>query len=187
MSKSSGGWSFGLGSSARNWHRSVVFRRALDKFCADPERIAQSPGRVFAELAYGWGNEAWSATSDYLEACLKHAMEARRPILECGSGLTTIVLGRLAEAIGTTVCSLEHEAHWAARVQRVLDQRRIRAANVVVTPLRSYGDFDWYDIDPTAIPDSFGLVVCDGPPSTTRGEIVMAWFRSCGRGCPRTA
>jgi hypothetical protein len=154
---------------AGDWHRERTFRRALDRVCADPEAVAHSDGRVLSELAYGWGNEAWSASSDYLLACMRQALLARGPVLECGSGLTTIVLGRLAEAIGTTVWSLEHMPSWGAKVGDVLIERGIDAVRLVAAPLKSYGEFDWYDADTSRMPERFSLVICDGPPSSTRG------------------
>jgi hypothetical protein len=36
-----------------------------------------------------------------------------------------------------------------------------------VRPLRSYKDFDWYDPETEA--SGITLVVCDGPPATSRG------------------
>lgn len=33
----------------------------------------------------------------------------------------------------------------------------------------SYGGFDWYDVESVQLPDTIGLVVCDGPPGTSRG------------------
>lgn len=40
---------------------------------------------------------------------------------------------------------------------------------VCVAPLRRYGEFDWYPVEGTPIPDSIGFVVCDGPPGATVG------------------
>jgi hypothetical protein len=40
-------------------------------------------------------------------------------------------------------------------------------ANVVLAPLRSYRDFEWYDVEASSLP-TFSLVVCDGPPNFAR-------------------
>src|SRR5262249_48331314 len=35
--------------------------------------------------------------------------------------------------------------------------------------LRDYGEFSWYDPSFENMPDRFSLVICDGPPGTTKG------------------
>jgi hypothetical protein len=46
-----------------------------------------------------------------------------------------------------------------------LDSAVVLGAN----PLRDYGEFAWYDPRLASMPRAFGLVVCDGPPASTRG------------------
>ena len=36
-------------------------------------------------------------------------------------------------------------------------------------PLVEYGEFVWYDPPLAQMPDEFSLVICDGPPGTTKG------------------
>jgi len=51
------------------------------------------PSRELIEqLRKGWGNEGWSGRPAYLEEVVKWAAITPGPILECGSGLTTILL-----------------------------------------------------------------------------------------------
>ena len=66
------------------------------------------------------------------------------PILECGSGLTTLLVGVVAQRTGNSVWSLEHLSQWAERVQDDLDKYRIDAVNFYATPLNDYGEYDWY-------------------------------------------
>lgn len=44
-----------------------------------------------------------------------------------------------------------------------------RHPRIALAPPRSYGEFDWYDITRIDLPISIAAVVCDGPPSMTRG------------------
>src|SRR5712671_6211054 len=74
-------------------HRYFRFRRALRAFSRDLKTATFTQSWVARDLIYGWGNDAWSASEDYLLACLKYALLTDGPMLECGSGLTTIVLG----------------------------------------------------------------------------------------------
>jgi hypothetical protein len=153
----------------RGFHRGLVFRRAMRRFLENPAAVAESPGGVLSELIYGWGNESWSGQQEYLQECLRHATLSEGPILECGSGLTTVLVGAVAQNAGTTVWSLEHLPGWGARVRIVLDAYRIGSVRLCVAPLKDYGGFDWYAPPLDAMPAEFPLVVCDGPPAATRG------------------
>jgi len=124
---------------------------------------------VLEQLARGWGNQAWCASAGFLEAMLEWLPKTHASILECGSGLSTLLLAAGASTGAREVHSLEHDPDWAAYTTRRLPQRLRERVSVCNAPLRSYGDFDWYSIDPGVIPQPIGYVVCDGPPSITRG------------------
>jgi hypothetical protein len=65
--------------------------------------------------------------------------------------------------------SLEHDAHWCAEVTRQL-RRFSLPGSVLLCPLKDWGPFDWYERPPEdAMRGGFSLVLCDGPPVTTRG------------------
>ena len=124
---------------------------------------------LLAELVYGWGN-SWSVQHEFLDACLREARTTDGPILECGSGLSTILLGAVAHSRGIRMWSLENEGKYAARVQMYLRKYRINSVTLCVAPLRSFGDFDWYSLPQLqTIPSKISMVVCDGPPGNTRG------------------
>lgn len=93
---------------------------------------------------------------------------AQGPILECGSGLTTILVGAIAQRTGQAHWALEHMPAWAAKVQKRLQQHQLDAVHLCVSPLKDYGDFGWYDPPLDTMPENFSLVICDGPPSTTK-------------------
>ncbi|RPH77600.1 MAG: hypothetical protein EHM77_07815, partial [Planctomycetaceae bacterium] len=120
-------------------------------------------------LAYGWNNEDWSACGDYLHACLQRTLDTRGPILECGSGLSTLLLGMIAQRIGGFVWSLEHHGQWAERVAGEIERFGIRSVRLCVSPLKDYGEYTWYDPPLATMPDGFAGVVCDGPPGETKG------------------
>jgi len=121
--------------------------------------------RRLAELRYGWGNERWAADVDFLEATAAHAAGSGGHILECGSGLTTLVLAAIS---GTRVWSLEHSPEWFARTEAALRRYGLHA-NLRLCPLqRHHGGFDWYAV-PRDLPKTFSLVICDGPPWDTHG------------------
>jgi hypothetical protein len=121
------------------------------------------------DLIYGWGNEDWSAREEYLMACVRDALASRGPILECGSGLTTIVVGIIAQRDGKTLWSLEHAPAWAEPVRKYLRRYRLDRVHLCADALKDYAEFSWYDAPLDVMPGSFGLVICDGPPGETRG------------------
>jgi hypothetical protein len=148
--------------------RDDVFRRALAEFINDPEVCAYPGNPVLLDLIYGWGNEAWSAMDEYLADCIGHAISANGPILECGTGLSTIMLGVVARKKHLSHFALEHKPEWAAKTQSYLNKYQL--ATVIHTkPLKNYGDYCWYDVTVDEMPESVSLVVCDGPPRRTKG------------------
>jgi hypothetical protein len=150
-------------------HRQFKFSRAMSALLPDPARIATAKPELLADLAYGWGNEGWSGEPEYLLACLDAAETASGPLLECGSGLTTLLVGQVAKRRGLTLHSFEHMPHWAQMVRNCLHKYSIDAAHIHDTPIQSYGAFDWYGLPALELPDRFAVVICDGPPSNTRG------------------
>lgn len=117
-----------------------------------------------SSLVQAWGNTIYSATVDYLLAVAAYARVAPGPAVECGSGLTTLVLGLYASH-GTW--TLEHNPLWRWELESHV-RRYDLDVEVLKAPLRSYSDFDWYDL-PRGLPSNVGLIVCDGPPGSTRG------------------
>jgi len=136
------------------------------------ERSASDPAArrdALASLQRVWANEGYAADLEYLEEVARQAATTHGPVLECGSGLTTLALALLAARRGVQVLTLEHEPAWLAHVQAMARRGGGGAITVCETPLRSYEDFDWYDVSRLELPAEFRLVVCDGPPGTTRG------------------
>jgi predicted O-methyltransferase YrrM len=119
---------------------------------------------VLSELIYGWGYGG-SVEHEYANAILQHARITDGPILECGSGLSTILLGVVAQKNGNRVWSLEHIPHWAQKVRSTLKRYGIESVELCDTQLRDYGAYSWYDPPQDKMPKGFSLVVCDGPPA----------------------
>jgi hypothetical protein len=125
--------------------------------------------RSIERLVRCWRNEAWSADAALLAALMTWLPQSTGPILECGSGLSTLVLATAAALANRGLWALEHDAGWAAKVSRELPAHLRSHATVLLAPLRDYGTYEWYSPDPAALPASIGFVLCDGPPGHTRG------------------
>lgn len=141
---------------ARRPSRYLVLRRAL----ADLQEVAPdaAPDRSLIDrLVDGWDNP-YGAAPEYLDAVVRTVRAAGSPVLECGSGLTTIVLGHYAE-----VWTLENEPAWARRVTRYLQRCKLGRVHLHTRPLVDHEGLRWYPV-PDDLPPRFPVVVCDGPP-----------------------
>jgi hypothetical protein len=140
----------------------------MERFLKNPEAALAPESGLVPRLIYGWGND-WSAFDEYLIDCLRHALVCKGPILECGSGLTTILVGVIAKKRDNTLWSLEHLPEWGERVTRQIREYGLDSVHLSVRPLKDYPEFTWYDPPLDSMPRKFALVVCDGPPGGTRG------------------
>jgi len=153
----------------RKLHRDYVFERAIDRFREDPRRSLLDSSQVLDDLIYGWGNEGWSAKKEYLRQCVECALVVDGPSLECGSGLTTILVGIVAQTRGHRHWALEHATAWSECVGACLDRHGIDSVSVCTGDLEKYPDFSWYSPPRQEMGEPFALVVCDGPPGSIAG------------------
>lgn len=134
-------------------------RKLTGIFRADP-----SPDRELLEQFHrAWGNESFSADVTYVSEVVSHVSRCSAPVLECGSGLTTLVAGLVGERRNVKILSLEQDREWADFVTQRLRKNGIHNVELRYAPLRNYGGFVWYDVGSVALPEYFELVLCDGP------------------------
>lgn len=157
----------------RNRWRASLRRLMLRRGLASLDRQLAA-GRVpdtalLTRLVRAWANEAWSTDTTLLAALVEWLPRSKGAIVECGSGLSTLVMGCAARVSGRQLLALEHTASWARRVDNHLPPAARRHVAIAVTPLVRYADFDWYDVAATTLPAAVGFVLCDGPPGDTRG------------------
>jgi hypothetical protein len=114
-------------------------------------------------LVEGWNNN-WSIQPEILDSIIQISREIKGPILELGSGLSTLILGIVTKQ---PVISLENSPIWATYVKSMLDKYFAYDVDLRCIPLQDYGDFEWYSVN-NNFPD-FSLVICDGPPRTVKG------------------
>lgn len=117
----------------------------------------------------------WAASPDFLLLLAKH-VRAKKPlhILECSSGVSTLVLARCLQLNGQgKVYSLEHDEEYATRTREQLQRCGLQEwAEVIHAPLQSYylghECWPWYSLK--QIPSSLhpDLLVIDGPPQAIR-------------------
>lgn len=112
----------------------------------------------------------WSAAPDFLKCIAEHTLaQPPRRIVECSSGLTTLVLARCCELNGAgEVISLENGAEYAQRTRDELARYaldgRARVLDAPLEPVEVDGErFDWYRLQELPA-GSIDMLVIDGPP-----------------------
>jgi hypothetical protein len=148
--------------------RARRFRSACRELLALAPHAGLSTALI-GRLQRGWENEGFTAGSDLLAVLSRLVPASRGDLLECGSGLSTIVLGALTRGTGRRVYSLEHVEEWAERVRREVELLGFTHVSLIVAPLRGYDGYWWYGIDEERLPRDIEFIVCDGPPGDTPG------------------
>jgi hypothetical protein len=155
--------------AARRLLRQWALHRALEPV------IRLRPGEqpslaALIALRQAWGNHGYAADVEFLSDVCRQAVRTEHPVLECGSGLSTVLLALLAGRRGIAIWTLEHDPHWLGETRRGLAQAGAPPARTCLAPLVPYHGFVWYAPPGMGTPPpAFGLVVCDGPPGQTPG------------------
>lgn len=140
-----------LGSQLRRRERRTL-RYVTGKIKAGKATI-----RDYQEAIDYVGN-TYGAPLEALAACVGYARKADGPILEAGSGLSTILM---AAACPHTVFCLEHSAVHIAQLKQMAYDTGLENIGLCVVPVRG----GWYDVsDFKGLPDRFSFGFNDGPP-----------------------
>jgi len=149
-------------------HQQSVWPGALAAYKKLIESGQHPSKELIQKLVYGWGNQGFSAQINYIDTCIKSAVSTEGLIFECGSGLSTILIGIIAKKQGRKMVSFEHIDFWANRIQKELDQNNLNNNQIFVRQLKDYGNYAWYNTDGLEF-DKIGLCICDAPPGDTKG------------------
>ncbi len=111
----------------------------------------------------------WSAGADFLTLIVEHCLQSRPGvIMECSSGLTTVMLARCCQLNGLgRVYSLENGEAYARATRQALNHYGLgQLATVIHAPLQTVSvsdqSFQWYAT--TGIPEAdIDMLVIDGP------------------------
>ena len=101
----------------------------------------------------------WGANEEVLALCVKLARNATGPIIESGSGLTTVLM---AAATDQQVYCLEHHGLYAALLRQFAAEAGVTNISLCIQPIKD----GWYDLSDILdeLPDHFALGLNDGPP-----------------------
>ena len=107
--------------------------------------------------AFQYGGNPYAADAGVLALVTGIARKCRGPIIETGSGLSSVFM---AAATPGMVYSLEHVEHYAAQTLAWAAEAGVKNLGLCCAPLKDF----WYDLDKFDLPARFALGFCDGPP-----------------------
>ena len=115
---------------------------------------------------------SWALTPDAAVVLAREiALSRPQTIVELGSGVSTVLIGRMLKQAGTgQLFSLDHDAGWAAETRRHIEASALQDHVVVLdAPLakQPFGgqEFDWYQVpEQLKQAGSIDLIIVDGPP-----------------------
>jgi hypothetical protein len=135
---------------------------------------AAATDRLVADLFAYWGDPLQQSDERFLRSCLAEAQAAEGPILQCGTSLTTLVLGAIcdqSEQNKKQLWCLEHDSHWSNLMRSWLTEYQVRSAHVIHSRARMFDNYVWYSLDPDRLAKRYSLIICDGCRETAQGAI----------------
>ncbi len=153
---------------ARHYQVDRILRRMLS---AEARPFSRS---AVAELFAQWGDPLSQAEESYVSSCLAHAQSTSGHILQCGTGLLTLLLGIVCArnaASDQHLWCLVDDRHWAGVMRSWLTQYQVANAHVVLSRPRIFENCVWYALDPAKVPDNFSLALCDGGRASVNGAV----------------
>lgn len=124
--------------------------------------------------AFQYAQNTYAADAGTLALCVGVARKCRGPIIETGSGLSTVLMGAVTDQ---RVFSLEHEFHWGMRTIAMAEEAGVENVGLCHAPLVD----GWYNISSLELPDKFAFGFCDGPPRCNGTR--MKFFEVFGERC----
>lgn len=135
----------------------IAALKVVDPTCTPPTYMIGDLQWVGAVLGFRPNSRG------YLRHMATKAVNSPGDVLECGSGLSTLLLAVTAGRQGHHVHTFEHDAGCYGKLMNLIERYNLTNVTVHHAPIRSYGSFDWYDIPKSCDSESFQLVICDGP------------------------
>lgn len=125
--------------------------------------------------AWDFVDNRWTAQEDVLAFAIGLARQAKAPIVETGSGLSTVLM---AAATEQTVFCIEHEPYWAERLKEMAHAAGVSNIAICSAPIRD----GWYDPkEMEGLPERFAFGLVDGPPRALGSR--MGFFRHLAQQC----
>jgi hypothetical protein len=143
--------------------------------------------RLAAQLFAHWGDPLQQADERFLRSLLAEVRAAEGAILQCGSSLTTLILGSICdhdERPKKQLWCLEADRHWANMMRSWLTEYRVNSAHVIHSSAKLFKNYVWYSLDPGRLAPEYHLVICDGNRASVTGAVATV-HRIADRLAPR--
>ncbi|MEZ5557580.1 MAG: class I SAM-dependent methyltransferase [Pseudomonadales bacterium] len=150
--------------------RQIALDRCLRRLAGgDPDTL---PAGLVTELYAHWGDPLDEPGEGFLRSCLAELKLADGPVLQCGAGVLTLLLGAICgrDAKRHLWC-FEQDPQWSNVMRSWLTQYEIANAHVITAPARMYPTFVWYAMDLNRVPKGLRLLLCEGSRATPRGAV----------------
>jgi Methyltransferase domain len=118
-------------------------------------------------------NPGWQLSSQAMQEVVRHVLlEEPKVVVECGSGGSTMWIGRALRRVGEgRLISLENSADWVVIVTGLLQHEGLRDVDVRHAPLEpiqvASHEQLWYSASALADVEGIDLLLVDGPPGRT--------------------
>jgi glycosyltransferase involved in cell wall biosynthesis/predicted O-methyltransferase YrrM len=118
-------------------------------------------------------NPGWQLSSQAMQEVVRYVLlNQPKVIVECGSGASTMWIGRALRRVGQgRLISLENSADWVAIVNGMLQHEGLSSVNVRHAPMEpvkvALHEQPWYSVSALADVDEIDLLLVDGPPGRT--------------------
>ncbi len=130
--------------------------------------------RLAAQLFAHWGDPLAQADERFLRSVLAEARAADGAVLQCGTSLTTLILGSICDQDDQPkkqLWCLEADPHWANMVRSWLTEYQINSAHVIHSAAKLFKSYVWYSLDPNRLAREYHLVICDGNRASVKGAV----------------
>ena len=118
-------------------------------------------------------NPGWQLSSQAMQEVVRHVLlNQPKVIVECGSGASTMWIGRALRRVGEgRLISLENSADWVAIVTGMLQHEGLSSVEVRHAPMEpikvALEEQPWYSASALADVEEIDLLLVDGPPGRT--------------------
>lgn len=148
------------------------------QFRAFRANLPEAPSdELIGKLFAAWGDRLKDERRHYIQRCLAEATRATGPILQCGSGLLSVLIGMVCQQSddpAKRLWVLEHDPHWGNLARSWLEARDIKHAHIIYAPAEQFDGYLSYVLDPSRLPSNFALVLSEASaalPGSTRGVV----------------
>ena len=145
------------------------FDRCMQRI-VDVHQRPISIGAIAEAFAY-WGDPLSPGDESYVRSCIAEIGATQGAVLQCGAGLSTLVLGAACagDKRERQVWCLEHDRHWASTIRSWLTEYRVANTHVIHSRAQMFDGFSWYSVDTGRLAKSYSLVLCEGVRASPRG------------------